>query len=106
MIPIHYAQAEAIATLLKSDKNTLLSSRGTVSFDTRTNTLLVQEVGEKLAQLRAVIQSLDVPVKQVMIESRIVFANEDFESELGLNLHPSGFGPVGISRFDCPLAPS
>lgn len=88
-IQIHYAKAADIAGLLKSENNTLLSNRGMVSVDDRTNILLIQDFGEKLAEIQCLVQHLDVPVRQVLIESRIVFANDDFEKELGINLHAS-----------------
>jgi type IV pilus assembly protein PilQ len=85
-IEVNYAKAADLAALLKTDKNSLLSHRGTVSVDERTNTLLVQDTYNKLEEVRALVTRLDVPVRQVMIESRIVFANDDFEDELGVNL--------------------
>lgn len=89
MIPvqIHYAKAADIAALLKSDKNTLLSNRGMISVDDRTNTVLIQDTEKTLMTVQEIIGHLDVPVRQVLIESRIVFANEDFERELGINIH-------------------
>ncbi|MCA1678757.1 MAG: hypothetical protein LC777_07330, partial [Actinobacteria bacterium] len=66
------------------EQSKLLSERGNVSVDQRTNTLLIQETAEKLAEMRKVITTLDVPVRQVLIESRIVIANQDFSRELGV----------------------
>lgn len=85
-IAVNYAKAIDIAALLKTEKNSMLSHRGTVSVDERTNTLLVQDTLDKLEEVRALVLRLDVPVRQVLIESRIVFANDDFEDELGVNL--------------------
>ncbi|PCI23290.1 MAG: pilus assembly protein PilQ [Piscirickettsiaceae bacterium] len=92
-IEISYAKAADIATLLQSADNTLLSTRGGVTIDDRTNTLLVQETVEKLAEIRKIIQRLDRPVRQVMIESRIVIANDDFTRDLGVR-----FGLSSIDR--------
>lgn len=83
-IPINYAKAADIAGLLKAEENNLLSERGNVSVDERTNTLLLQDTADKLAQLRKVITTLDIPVRQVMIESRLVIANDDFVKEIGI----------------------
>jgi type IV pilus assembly protein PilQ len=83
-IELNYAKAADVATLLKTEGNTLVSKAGQVSVDQRTNTLLVQDTREKLAEMRKVITTLDVPVRQVLIESRIVIANQDFSRELGV----------------------
>jgi type IV pilus assembly protein PilQ len=64
-------------------KNTMLSTRGTLSIDERTNTLLVQDTAENLADIRRLVQTLDVPVKQVLIEARIVVVSDTFERDLG-----------------------
>ena len=89
-IEISYAKAADIAGLLQSSDNTLLSARGGVTIDARTNTLLVQETVEKLAEIRKIIQRLDKPVRQVMIESRIVIANDDFTRDLGVRFGLTG----------------
>lgn len=83
IIEIKYARAADLATLLKDGENTLLSSRGQVSVDERTNTLLLQDIKTKLVEIRSLIERLDAPVKQVLIESRIVVANDDFGRDLG-----------------------
>lgn len=90
MVQVNYARASDIATLLKADKNSVLSSRGSVTIDSRTNTLLVQDTADKLVQVRKLVTTLDIPVKQVLIESRIVIANSDFGKDLGARF--------GISR--------
>ncbi|WP_295456572.1 type IV pilus secretin PilQ [uncultured Thiodictyon sp.] len=90
-IQINYAKAEDLATMLKSvggadgkGGQSLLSERGSVSVDKRTNTLLVQDTTTKLEDIRRLVARLDVPVRQVMIESRIVVANNDFARDLGV----------------------
>lgn len=85
-IQVNYAKASEMAALLKTDKNSLLSTRGTVSVDERTNTLLVQDTAPKLDEIRALIHRLDIPVRQVLIESRIVFATDNFGDVLGVSL--------------------
>ncbi len=100
-IPINYGSAEDIASLLTSDAKQgaggggaaaqggqgqgrgFLSPRGSVSFDKRTNTLLVNDSAEKIKELKALISVLDRPVDQVLIEARIVIASENFRRELG-----------------------
>lgn len=83
LIQINYAKASDIAALLKAKENSLLSSRGTVTVDARTNTLLVQDTVGKLGEMRKLIATLDIPVRQVLIESRIVIANSGFDRSLG-----------------------
>jgi len=85
-IQVNYAKAEDLAALLKSEENRLLSERGNVTVDSRTNTLLVQDTVTKLADIRRLLQKLDIPVRQVLIESRIVIANNDFAKDLGVRV--------------------
>ena len=91
-IQVNYARASDLAALLKSSDNTLLSERGNVTVDERTNNLLVQDTALKLNEIRRLVERLDVPVKQVLIESRIVVANDDFSKALGVRF--------GISNRD------
>src|SRR5699024_3738462 len=83
IIQINYAKASQVAALLKSSDNSFLSERGRVSVDERTNMLLVQDVPEKLSEIRHLINRIDIPVRQVQIASRIVIANDDFARDLG-----------------------
>src|SRR5271165_3292734 len=64
-------------------RNSLLSARGSISVDERTNTLLVQDTAENLTEIRRLVQTLDVPVRQVLIEVRIVIVSDTFERDLG-----------------------
>ena len=84
VIQINYAKASDIASLLKSDRSSILGKRGIVTVDQRTNTLLVLDTPEKLAAIHDLIQRLDVPVRQVLIQSRIVVANNNFDRQLGV----------------------
>ncbi|MFC1665070.1 type IV pilus secretin PilQ [Pseudomonadota bacterium] len=109
LIQINYAKAAEIANLLKSIKsvdtgiqpslfggvnvgevktesNTLLSPRGNVTVDNRTNTLLIQDTPSKIKEVRKLIAQLDKPVRQVLIETRIVEAADDFGRSLGARL--------------------
>jgi len=83
-IRLNYAKAADVASLLKSDTNSLLSLRGSVSIDHRTNTLIVQDTPTSLLNVQNLIVKLDIPVQQVMIESRIVNVNTAFEQDLGI----------------------
>jgi type IV pilus assembly protein PilQ len=86
LIQVNYAKAADLAALLKSSENKLISDRGSVSIDERTNTLLVQDTAAKLTEVRELVSNLDIPVRQVLIESRIVIANNDFARDLGVKL--------------------
>ncbi len=88
---ISYAKAGEIAAILKAKENTILTARGNVTVDTRTNTLMVLESAEKHEEVARLIARLDVPVRQVMIESRIVIANDDFSKDLGVRTGFSGY---------------
>ena len=83
-IQINYAKASEIATLIQSGKTSLLSERGSLNIDSRTNKLLVQDVAERILAIRQLVQELDIPIKQVLIESRVVIARDDFSKELGV----------------------
>jgi type IV pilus assembly protein PilQ len=82
---VNYAKVVDLAKLIKSAnaKDSMLSPRGSLSIDERTNTLLVQDTADKLADIRRLVQTLDVPVKQVLIEARIVIVSDTFERDLG-----------------------
>lgn len=88
-IPVNYAKASDIAALLKAKENSLLSPRGNVAVDERTNTLLVQDVSDKLTEIRKLVTTLDVPQRQVLIESRIVVADDNFSKDLGVRFGAS-----------------
>jgi type IV pilus assembly protein PilQ len=86
-IQINYAKAADLAGLIKGKTgNSLLSGRGSVAIDERTNTLLLQDSAERIADIRRLIGTLDVPVRQVLIESRVVIVNDDFSRQLGVRL--------------------
>ncbi|MEQ1440524.1 type IV pilus secretin PilQ [Fontimonas sp. SYSU GA230001] len=95
IIQVNYAKASDMKALLVSGDNSLLSERGRVSVDDRTNTLLVLETRDKLDEIRDLVARLDIPVRQVLIESRIVIANDDFARELGTRFGVSTIGTVG-----------
>jgi type IV pilus assembly protein PilQ len=90
LIPVSYAKAEDLATLIQDSTANieteygLLSERGSVTVDSRTNTLLVTDTPEKILEIRDLVAELDYAVQQVQIESRIVIASSDFAHELGV----------------------
>lgn len=75
--------------------NRILSPRGSVTFDARTNTIFVQDTPKKLEEIQAIINKVDVPVKQVMIESRMVIASNTFSKALGARFGISQTGTPG-----------
>ncbi|MCJ7453242.1 MAG: type IV pilus secretin PilQ [Steroidobacteraceae bacterium] len=93
---VNYAKASDLAGLIKSQgKSSLLSDRGSVSVDDRTNTLLLVDTAERLADIRRLVSTLDIPVKQVLIESRIVIVNDSFARELGVRFGSAYVNNVG-----------
>jgi len=83
-VQVNYAKARELADILLSEQGSLLSERATVTVDERTNTLLVRDIAANLEQARRLVNRLDIPVRQVLIESRIVLATDDFNRELGI----------------------
>jgi len=84
-LQVNYAKASEIARLVKSSGGgSLLSARGSVSVDERTNTMLVQDTASQLTAIRDMVSTLDIPVRQVQIEARIVIVSDDFSRELGV----------------------
>ncbi|TWT19804.1 type IV pilus secretin PilQ [Luteimonas wenzhouensis] len=110
-IPISYGNAEDIVKLLTEESKTghggggasggvsqsrgFLSARGSLSFDRRTNTLLAIDIPQRVAEIKRLVQALDKPVDQVVIEARIVIANESFARDLGAR-----FGVYGSDNFN------
>jgi len=84
IIQINYAKAADIVELIKADKE-LISERGFVSSDVRTNTISVRETADKLEQIRRLVSTWDVPVRQVSIEARIVRAQTNVAESLGVS---------------------
>lgn len=86
IIQINYAKAANIAALIQSgsEKTAMLSKRGRVTVDKRTNSLLITDTAARINNIRRVIKRFDVPVRQVLIEARIVVANRGFSRELGV----------------------
>jgi type IV pilus assembly protein PilQ len=112
LVQINYAKASEIATMLKDKNNSLLSERGVLSVDVRTNTIWLQDTGERIQEIRDLVEKLDIPVKQVSIEARIVNMRKDCELELGVRwgiskpTHLSGTleGANRLANGDAPAA--
>jgi type IV pilus assembly protein PilQ len=84
-LQVNYAKASDIASLIgKGGEDSLLSSRGSAAIDDRTNTLLLKDTADHIADIRRLVAKLDIPVRQVLIESRIVVVNDDFSRDLGI----------------------
>jgi type IV pilus assembly protein PilQ len=103
---VNYAKVADLAKLIRpaggatgGGRNSMLSARGSLTVDERTNTLLVQDTSENLADIRRLVQTLDVPVKQVLIEARIVIVSDTFERDLGAKLGITGFTTAGANSL-------
>ena len=97
LIQVNYAKASEIADLLKT-KGGMVSERGDVTVDGRTNTLLISDTDDRLDGIRKLVTELDIPVRQVMIESRVVIADDDFAKDLGVR-----FGVTNIDQQNSDL---
>jgi type IV pilus assembly protein PilQ len=85
-LQVNYAKVADLAKLIKANNNvkdSMLSPRGSLSVDERTNTLLIMDTSDRLETVRRLVTALDVPVKQVLIEARIVVVSDTFERDLG-----------------------
>jgi type IV pilus assembly protein PilQ len=108
-LQVNYAKATDLAALIKKGaENSLLSERGSVAIDDRTNTLLLQDTVERLADIRRLVSTLDIPVRQVLIEARIVIVSDDFSRQLGVRFGSTvafdhggsdGGGILGANNF-------
>lgn len=83
-VQVNYAKAATLAEIIQGDKTSFLSSRGSVMVDERTNTLMVRDTAKKLDEVRQLVRTLDIPVRQVMIESRIVVADDGVGQDIGV----------------------
>ena len=106
---LNYAKADAFAKLLADPQQRILSKRGAASVDLRTNQVFVQDVSVRLEEVRKLLGQVDVPVQQVLIEARIVEANDSFAKNLGVrmgnvarpltqNSTSTGPSPIGINE--------
>ncbi|GAB2990562.1 type IV pilus secretin PilQ family protein [Psychrosphaera aestuarii] len=101
-IQINYAKAAEIASLLKSEGTSILTPRGQVSVDARTNTLLVKDTASGIETVKKAVKTLDIPIKQVLIEARMVTIRDNIDEQLGIRWGISGNssdgnGATGVS---------
>ena len=98
IIQVNYAKAADIVALIKEDEE-LISDRGFVSSDVRTNTISVRETAEKLDEIRRLVSTWDVPVRQVSIEARIVRAQTNVAENLGVRWGGAAYDVSGDNVF-------
>lgn len=104
-IRVRYASAKELFKLFSEDDgeggsgseggatSSILSERGSAIVDERTNSIILTDTAEKIEEFRKLVDKIDIPIRQVMIEARIVIANSDFRKELGIN-----WGGIGIQQ--------
>jgi type IV pilus assembly protein PilQ len=103
LLQVNYAKAEDVVALIQAQSSgatggaqkSLLSARGRITIDPRTNTLLIQDTAESIGNIRQLLTSLDIPPRQVLIEARIVVVSEDFSRDLGVRFGYSGVRETG-----------
>jgi len=83
-VQINYAKASELADLIKNENTSILSSRGSVSVDERTNTLLIRDTTKIIEDIKRMVNILDIPVRQVIIEARMVTVKDNINEELGI----------------------
>lgn len=83
-VQVNYAKAEELAKIIQGEKTSFLSARGSIAIDSRTNTMMIRDTAKKLDEIRQLVRILDIPVRQVLIESRIVVADDGVGSEIGV----------------------
>ena len=83
-VQVNYAKAEELVEILEKKGNSLISARGNVSLDSRTNKILIQDTAANIDAMVALIEELDIPVRQVLIESRIVLVTTNYSKDLGV----------------------
>ncbi len=99
---INFAKVSELASLFEGGEEgslNLLSPRGTVIMDERTNTLIVKDTDTVISEIRRTLAKLDIPVRQVLIESRIVIAVDDFKKELGVRFGTTGIATSGTDSL-------
>ena len=83
-VQINYAKAAEFAELIKNEDTSILSARGSVSVDERTNTLLIRDTAKSIEDIKRMVNILDIPVRQVIIEARMVTVKDNINEELGI----------------------
>jgi type IV pilus assembly protein PilQ len=100
---IRYGKAEEVAKLFQDEHVALLSKRGRVRVDVRTNIICMQDLPQQIGIAQRLIAEIDVPVKQILIEARLVSVDSDFERELGINFSVK-IGVQDIGRYSLAVA--
>jgi len=91
-LQVNYAKASDLAALISGGgENSMLTDRGTAAIDDRTNTLLIQDTAESLQDIRRLVRTLDIPIRQVLIETRIVVVGDDYSKALGVRLGATAY---------------
>lgn len=103
-IQINYAKAADMVTMIKDKSNNLLSERGQISVDTRTNTLLVKDTAENIINIKQLIERLDIPVRQVMIEAQIVQTTSSYTDAFGVQM--GGAATSQLGKYTLGVAPT
>jgi type IV pilus assembly protein PilQ len=93
IIKVKYGKAADLAQLMKTEANLFLSERGSIGVDQRTNSLLIHDIPSSTRKIANLIAQLDHPVRQVMIDSRVVIATDTFARDIGVR-----FGGVGLQQ--------
>ncbi len=83
-VQINYAKANDFAELIKNENTSILSPRGSVSVDERTNTLLIRDTAKSIEDIKRMVTILDIPIRQVVIEARMVTVKDNLNEELGI----------------------
>ena len=101
-VQVNYAKAEELVTILEKKGNSLVSERGNVAIDARTNKLLIQDTAKNIDAIVTLVEELDIPVRQVLIESRIVLVTTNYSKDLGVRFgvsseRASGGTVAGVS---------
>jgi len=102
-IRVRYASADELFKLFggsgsaNGSTGSILSERGSAIVDERTNSIILTDTGDKIAEFRDLVEKIDIPIRQVMIEARIVIANDDFQKEMGIKWGGVGADSIGGS---------
>ncbi len=97
-IQINYAKAEDMVKILKDGNNTVLTERGQVVSDERTNLLLVRDSKSSIEEVKKILKKFDIPMKQVLIEAQIVISNDKLTRGLGIKLGGGATSSIGRNR--------
>lgn len=103
-LQVNYAKAADMVTMIKAANNNLLSSRGQVSVDTRTNTLLIKDTAENIISIRELLMRLDIPVRQVMIEAQIIETTDSLSDAFGIQM--AGAANAHLGKYVMGIGPT